>query len=320
MPYNSIISRTDAADLIPTETSLEIIKEIPQSSVVMQFGRPLPNLSRKQRRIPVVSLLPTAYFVAPGAGAETDIKQTTEQNWSGVDLVAEELAVIVPIPEAVLDDSEFDMWGEVKPSLVEAFGIAFDRAVLYGTNAPNSWPDDLLTQATAAGNILALGAGGVDLYDDLLGVSGVIAKLEADGYIPSGHIAATSMRGKLRGTRDAQGQPIFKPAGGNGAKFAYELDGAPITFPTNGAVAPATSLLISGDWQRLRYALRQDITFKVLTEAVIQDGTGAIIYNLAQQDMVALRAVLRVGWVLPNPVNRIEPTAANRCAFAFLTP
>src|SRR3990172_140965 len=111
MHYNSIISRTDAADLIPTETSQEIIKEIPQSSVVMQFGRPLPNLSRKQRRVPVMSLLATAYFVAPGAGAETDRKQTTEANWGGVDLVAEELAVIVPIPEAVLDDADYDIWG-----------------------------------------------------------------------------------------------------------------------------------------------------------------------------------------------------------------
>jgi len=49
------------------------------------------------------------------------------------------------------------------------------------------------------------------------------------------------------------------------------------------------------------------------------DGAGNIIYNLAQQDMVALRAVMRLGFALPNPINRMNPTAATRYPFAVLT-
>ncbi|MCU0503881.1 MAG: hypothetical protein MUC51_19345 [Anaerolineae bacterium] len=52
---------------------------------------------------------------------------------------------------------------------------------------------------------------------------------------------------------------------------------------------------------------------------MIQDGAGNIIFNLAQQDMVALRAVMRLGFALPNPINRMNQTAATRCAFSVLT-
>ena len=71
-------------------------------------------------------------------------------------------------------------------------------------------------------------------------------------------------------------------------------------------------------WNHLVYALRQDVTYKILTEAVIQDNTGAIVYNLAQQDMVALRAVIRLGVALPHPVTRMD-AAGTGFMFASLT-
>jgi hypothetical protein len=77
--------------------------------------------------------------------------------------------------------------------------------------------------------------------------------------------------------------------------------------------------MISGAWSQLVYAMRQDITYKVLDQAVIQDGAGNIIYNLAQQDMVALRAVMRLGFALPNPINRMNTNSATRYPFAVLT-
>jgi len=318
MPYDSVIDRTDAGALIPTEVANEIIKAVPQSSAVMRMAKRLPNMSRYQRNIPVMSALASAYFINPGADhSDTGLKQTTEVTWENVYLYAEEIAAIVPIPEAVLDDSDYDIWGEVKPSLIEAFGQVFDAAVLYGTNAPAPWPDDLLTRCTAAGHVVQLGAVG-DLYDDLLSEGGTISKIEEDGFMATGHIAHLTLRAKLRGLRDDTQQPLFKTS--LQSPTQYELDGVPLEFPMNGSVNPASSLLISGQWNQLVYAIRQDMTFKILTEAVIQDAAGAIKYNLAQQDMVALRAVMRLGWALPNPINRINAAAATRCAFSILAP
>lgn len=311
-PYNSQVSRSDVQSLIPEDVAREIIQGVPQYSTVMSFATKAPNMPRNQRRVPVLSTLPMAYFVNGDAG----LKQTSDQAWANKFFDAEELAVIIPIPEAVLDDTDYDIWGEIKPRIMEAMGLAFDQAVFFGTNAPASWPTDLLTSATAAGNVVTLGTG-VDLYDDLLGESGVISLVEQDGYMVNGHIASMTMRGKYRSLRDANGQPIFKASIQEASR--YELDGAQVSFPLNGAMNPATALQFSGDWRQLVYAMRQDMTYKILTEAVIQDGSGAIIYNLAQQDMVALRAVMRLAWNVPNPINRINATGT-RFPFGVLKP
>lgn len=321
MGYNNVISRTDAAALIPDEVSQEILKNVPQASAVMRLARRLPNLSAQVRTMPVMSALATAYFIS----GDNSLKQTTEVNWSSKNITAEELAVIVPIPEAVLDDSKYDIWAEVRPQLEEAFGRAIDAAVLYGTNIPASWTTDmggagLVAVMTTASHIVSA-AGYADLYEAIMGekldgTDGLLMTLEADGFMATGHLAHTSFRGKLRNVRATGGEPIFQPS--MTERGRYTLDGAPIDFPLNGAIS-ATYWDIAGQWDQLVYALRQDITYKVLDQAVIQDAGGNIIYNLAQQDMVALRAVMRLGFALPNPINRVNETAATRCAFAALT-
>ena len=321
MPFNSLIGRTDAAALIPEDAAMDIIKSVPETSAVMRLARRLTDMSSKQRRLPIMNALATAYFVS----GDTGLKQTSEISWANKYIEAEELAVIVPIPEAVLDDNNFDIWAEVRPALVEAFGIAIDQAVLYGTNIPASWSTNLgaaglVAVSTAAGNTVSAAAY-TDLYEALLGetaagVAGSIGKLEEDGYVATGHVAATEMKRKLRNVRSATGEPIFRTNMQDSTRF--DLDGAPIYFPTNGAILAATALLVSGQWDQLVYAIRQDITYKVLTEATIQDAAGNTIYNLAQQDMVALRAVMRLGFALPNPINRMQTVAASRAPFAVL--
>ena len=325
MPFNNVIDRADAAALIPQETSAEIIKAVAATNPLLQLARRLPNMSTGQRIMPVLNALATAYFV----NGDTGLKQTTELNWANVNIAAEELAVIVPIPEAVLDDANYDIWGEVRPALQEAFGVAIAQAVLYGINIPATWTVSLggaagiVAGANAAGHIISLAGGGyVDLYEAIMGetaagTDGLLMTLETDGFMPTGHIASTAMRGRLRNVRDTNGVPIFSRSMQDATR--YELDGAPLYFPTDGSINDAISWLVSGEWNQLVYSFRQDITYKILTEAVIQDAAGNIVYNLAQQDMVALRAVIRLGFALPNPINRQNPNPATRFPFAVLT-
>lgn len=304
-----IIDRTGAESLIPVQESNEIIQGVITQSAVLSRGHKLANMTSRQYKMPVLDMLPIAYFV----NGDTGQKQTTKQAWDKKFITAEEIAVIVPVPEAVLDDSEYDIWGEVRPRVTEAFGKVIDAAILFGVDKPSTWRDDVVATATAAGATVSLGA---DLYDSIMGEEGVIAKVENSGYFVNGHMADISMRAKLRGLKDTTGQPIFKSDMQSGT--SYSLDGSPMNFPNNGAFDKSKALMISGDFSQLVYAIRQDITFKLFTEGVVQNTDGSIAYNLMQNDMIALRAVMRLGWEIPNPINSLQKDKTKRCPFAVL--
>ena len=305
------IDRTDAGALIPEEHIKDITEGAIEQSTVLSYARRLPDMGTKVANLPVLDSLPIVYFVNGDSGQ----KKTTKEAWDKKVITAEEIAVIVPIAENVLDDATYDIWGQVKPRIIEAFGQAIDAAILFGTNAPASWPTNIVAGATAAGNVVTIGT---NLYDDLLSTGGIISKVEESGFFVSGHVADITMRAKLRGVKATTGEPIFKSDMQGGTN--YSLDGAPINFSRNGAWNPANALMISGDWSQLVYSIRKDITFKIFTEGVVQNTDGSIAYNLMQNDMVALRAVMRLGWQLPNPINQVKKNKAQRYPFAVLQP
>jgi len=263
--------------------------------------------------MPVLNLFPFGYFV----NGDTGLKKTTKLSWANKYIDAEEIAVFVPIAKAVLDDSAYDIWGEAKPLIAEEFGRVFDAAVLFGDGAPAAWPTDVLAASVAAGNDVTIGTG-ADLYEDIMDVDGVIAAVESDGYFHSGSAADISMRSRLRGLRDADGNLLFTKSMQEGS--SYFLDGEQMHFPRNGCWDVTQAHMILGEWEKLVWTLRQDITYDIFDQGVIQDATGATVYNLMQQDMLALRAVMRIGWQVPNPINRLQETEANRYPFSVLIP
>lgn len=311
MAYNNVIGRADVGGIIPVEYSNELVRGTTESSILLRLARRLRDMNRYEAKLPVLSALATAYF----PGGDTELVQTSEVNWTDVTVTAEDVVVLVPIPKNVLDDTSIPIWDEVMPSCIEAAGLAIDNAQLYGTNKPSTWPTAIVTAATSASHTVALGTG-ADLYDDLLGESGVFGLVEADGFMVNGSIAHLTMKAKLRGVRSTDGVPIFNPVPQTPGD--YTLDGAACYFPMNGA-GSATNLLIAGDWRQLVYSMRKDVEFEVFTEGVIQDASGNIVYNLMQQRMAAIMLVMRLGFAVPNPVNRINATAATRYPFAVLT-
>ena len=309
------IDRSALSGLIPEPVTREIMQGAIAESAVLRMGRRLANMSSKTQTINVLDALPSAYFVngeATDSGAGDAWKQTTKMAWDKKKIYAEEIAVIVPIPEAVLDDSDYDIWGEVRPRLTEAFGKVIDAAILFGTNKPSTWRNGVVPSAISAGNGVPVGT---SVFDDIMGENGLIAKVEMDGFNPNGVMSAIQMRGKLRGLKDTTGQPIFKSDMQGATR--YGLDGMDMYFPMNGAFDPTQAQMIVGDWSQLVYAIRQDMTFKIFTEGVIQDpSTKAITYNLMQNDMVALRAVMRLGWEIANPINAYNADITNPFPFS----
>lgn len=304
----SIINREQAEALIREQVLDTIFQDAPKQSIVMQLGRRLPNMTSKQTRVPVLSMLPMAYWV----NGDTGYKQTSTQAWEKVFLTAAELAVIVPIPEAVLSDASFDIMGEVTPRVNEAVGMRVDEAVIFGVGRPVEWQNDLITLARQAGNNVS---GGIT-YDTLMGKDGLLNKVEKAGYSVTGAIAEMSARGAMRGLKDDTGRPIFVTDMQGPTR--YGLDGAPLYFPENGSFDTSVAQIVAGNWSQLVWSMRQDVTVKILDQGVIQDPeTKAIVYNLAQQDMIALRVVMRMGWALPNPATRMNADRTN-VPFAYI--
>lgn len=305
-----IVSRESAEALIHDQIVSTVFQDAPKNSILMQLGRKLPNMTSKQTRVPVLSMLPMAYWV----GGDTGMKQTSRQQWENVYITAGELAVIVPIPEAVLEDASFDIMGEVTPRVNEAIGMKFDAAAIFGVDRPPEWQNDIITLARQAGNNVT---GGIT-YDTLMGEGGLFGKVEEAGYIVDGVLAAMRARASLRGIKDDASRPIFMPSMQD--RTRYMLDGAPVYFPENGSFDPAVAQMVAGNWQQLVWAMRQDIETKILDQAVIQDpSTKEIVYNLAQQDMIALRVTFRAGFAVPNPATRLNE-ARTLVPFAYIEP
>lgn len=318
---NTMIDRKGLSGLIPEPVTREIIQGTVAESAVLRMARRLPNMTSKTQTLNVLDALPTAYFVdgemdtSASDNHTKGIKKLTDMKWNNKKIHAEEIAVIVPIPEAVLEDSSYDIWGEVRPRITEAFGKVIDEAILYGTNKPANWPEGIVKKAETKMKVEAT----EDIFKDIMGEGGLIAKVEESGFIPNGVMGAVQLRAKLRGLVDSNGQPLFKTDMQGATRYA--LDGMDMYFPVNGAFDPSKTLAIVGDWSQLVYAIRQDITFKIFDSGIVQNpADGEILYNLMQNDMVALRAVMRLGWEIPNPISAFNAKNADRFPFAFYAP
>lgn len=311
MPYDSIVSRTDAAALVPENVSNELLTGLTYTSAALALSR-RTTISTSQTRMPVLAALPTAYFV----NGDTGLKQTTEAAWANKFLNVEEIAAIVPIPENVLDDSTYDIWGNIRPLLEQAAGRTLDAAIFFGVNKPASWPDDIATAAAAAGNTVDRGTN-LAATGGLAGdISDVFATVEADGYSVTGVVTQRSYLGRFRQVRSTAGERLLDVDLNNqmveGAKYQISMDGL---WPTGSNSAE----LFAGDFSQSIVGVRKDFTVKRLTEAVIQDNTGAIVYNLAQQDMIAMRLTFRVAWMMANTINYQQQTEASRYPVGILT-
>lgn len=310
MPYTNLLSRSDAEALIPEEVSRDMLGKATEESAVLRLFRRVP-VGRNQIRFPVLSALPVAYWVT----GDTGLKQTTEMAWTNKFLTIEELATILPVPENVFDDIDANVWDDAEPLLREAFARTLDEAVFFGANAPASFPVSVRTAAAAAGNTVTEGTAAAAAGGYMGDVDNLIASVEEDGFDVTGFVSDVSVKRKFRAARNTTGEKVDP---GRVSGDMGTLDGSPVSYamaglwPSTGG-AGANTRMFAGAWNReFVVGIRQDITFKVLDQAVLQDATGAIVFNLAQQDMIALRVKFRVGWQVGNTLNNQRPLESAR--------
>ena len=152
------------------------------------------------------------------------------------------------MPEAVLNDSSFDVWAELRDPIAEAFAHKLDAAVLAGVEKPASSPEAIIPAAIAAGNINAIDStpaqGGI--YNDLIEL---IDDVEDDGYEVTGIVAKRSLRQGLRKARGTDGQKLADMSTGM-------IEGVPIVYALPGTMT-ATEHAIAGQWDLALIGVRQ---------------------------------------------------------------
>lgn len=301
----STITRTDVATLIGEEYAGQILKTATAASSALT-AFPRYNMGTKTTNIPVLATLPTAGWVTDTDN--TAIKSTSKVTWANKTLVAEEIAVIVPVHENTLDDATDDVLADIAAVGGQAIGKALDEAVFFGVNKPASWTSAALSvAATSAGQVFEVGS----LEDDLWGSHLQAAAAIADaGFDPTTVVARRSLQFQIANLRNTDGDLVLQ--GGN-------LSGFDTVWNRNGAWDGDTAISIVVDPSRVRIGVRQDVTVKLLDQATITDGDGVI--NLAERDMIGLRFKARFAYVLgtgttsvgtnKTPVALVAPGAAD---------
>lgn len=281
------ITRTQAAQLFHEVLEQEIITKAPQSSVALG-SLPTVMMPQKTQRYPVLASLPEAKWL----NAEGEAKPSTDVSWDKVILTAEEIAAIVPIDETVIEDANEDVISRVTTLLIEQFAKAIDQAVFFGefngATLPTFPTGGLFGVATGA-----QGAGKVTQTDvPAQDLNNLFSNVENLGTNVSNVYADLSIRNLLRSQTGAGGFPLYVPT--ETTANVDSIYGVNTRYPLGWDKQKAVAIAV--DRNSCMIGMRRDIEVKILDQATIQ-GFG----NLAEQDALAVRARMRVGFQVANP-------------------
>jgi len=290
------------AYLVPELLMAEVNRWVETNGLARRDMRYLPfSGPGKERTIPFLLQNVVVSWVDQGG-----VKPKSKPYIGKVTQTLEKLAVIVPMTEEVVEDVAIDLVGLVGQLIGEAFAEEEDRVFFAGDTVGGD-PFD--------GVINAAGVVTVDL-------TGTLQPEQLDPLafdIPTAALAGGKFymhRQTLSAIRTARAAAIA--AGDDEGAFIVQqptVSGQPWTlwgYPVeltdalpaySGAQADEVFAFFANLQKTCVYGEKMGIRTKILTEASLTDTTGEKI-NLAEHDMIALRAYKRVGYVpvLPDGI------------------
>jgi len=278
---------------IPTELLTEVYRFLPTYGVARRNMRYLPFTGPgNERNIPALSSAVSVFWTGEGVK-----KTSTQPKFSLITQTLKKLAAICPMTEEILEDSAIPLNSLVGELFAEAIGVEEDAQFLSGTGSPwtgvlNNASVNQISQITAG----TANATAKDLLNMRKGIP-TSALANAKYYLNPESLDL------FRGETDDNGRFILQQPTDNapGTLWGrpYELTDA---LPTPDAVADGEPWIIFGDLNKTCIlGDKKRIRVKLLEEATITDTDGETEINLAEQDMVAIRVVERVGFVCALP-------------------
>ena len=281
--------------LIPTELLSEVLRIAQkQYGLARKDMRYLPFTGPgNERRIPALGSSVSVAWTDEGAK-----KTSTSPTFGIVTQTLKKLAAIVPMTEEILEDSTIDLTGLIAQLFAEAVAKEEDVQFFNGTGSPwtgimnNGFVNVVNTLTTDPKDVTA---------DDLLAMVDETPTGALSGSKFYMHRSVFSvirtLKASTAGTYLVQSPTDGAPATIWG--YPVELSDALPTVKDTGNDQPFVMFgnlsvaAIFGDKQQLRV--------KMLDQATVRNSDDDADLNLAQQDMVAIRIVERVGYVLALP-------------------
>ncbi len=262
--------------LVDAPLSREIFKNIQNKSIIIPSLRKI-RMASATLTIPGIDEEPIANWVST-EGATKDIDTESIKQ---LVLTAEELAIVVPVTEIMLEDSITDVIAMIREEIEDTFVEVLEQSYLgYFATTPFAIT---ISNAVPAANIIAFGTG-ADLVVD---ISQALSRLEVNGFMDNIEFKTHPIvRGLLRDLRGTDGHPLFQPGNATAPDTFF---GHPISYSRNfqQTGSPAAYELIVGRWDWVIEGVRNELKIKVFDAGIVGN------HNLIMQDKIAVRATIR---------------------------
>ncbi|MCR5174613.1 MAG: phage major capsid protein [Oscillospiraceae bacterium] len=274
---------------LPSDVSGEILQKTQEESAVMHLARRI-SLPGRGVTIPVISGDPTAAWVA-----ETAAKPVSQPTIGTKLMSAYKIAVIETFSDEFVRDIPA-LYDALVSRLPGALAKCFDATVIGAVEKPG---DNFDTLANCTAQSL-IPTSGHTVYDALVAADTDIA---THGGVLNGFALGAQARGILLGAVDSTGRPLFINSAAAGA--IPMILGAPTymnkgIYKAGAAGSSGTPAVvgIAGDWTQAMYGTVEGVKISFNDTGVVTAGSGtsASTINLWQQNMIAVRAEIEVGF------------------------
>ena len=278
------INRTTNSMALPSDISGEILQKTQEESAIMRLARRI-DLPGRGVTIPVITGDPTAAWVA-----ETGAKPVSNGTPGTKLMQAFKIAVIETFSNEFVRDIPA-LYDALVQRLPAALAGVFDSTIIGATQAPSANNFDTFASCTAQ-SILNANNG------TYLGLVAADADIAGHGGVMNGLAFSAQGRALLLTATDTTNRPLFLASANDGV--VDKVLGVPTYFNKHLYKAGASTgsvpavVGVAGDWTQALYGTVNGVEISVTDTATLTSGNTTI--NLWQQNMIAVRAEIEVGF------------------------
>lgn len=272
--------------------------EVEKTSIVQRIARKIP-FGTTGVAIPHWTGDVTAQWIGEG-----DMKPLTKGDMTKQTIVPHKIATIFAASAEVVRANPANYLGTMRTKVAEAIALAFDNAVLHGTNSPFGAYVDQTTKTISVADPLGAGKDAADGSNAYTALNNGLSLLVNDGKKWSGTLFDDVAEPILNGAVDANHRPLFVEATYDALVGPFR-EGRILGRPTvlSDHVATGTTVGYQGDFSQIVWGQIGGLSFDVSDQATLNFGTEASpnLVSLWQHNLVAVRVEAEYGVLVNDP-------------------